>query len=198
MGMLLEPAFQGKLWTFRLPCLNLVSKIVTYICEKKIVSHIFRFSESTLKSALSQCDIVGQHNIFWWPGYLCHHVISSQLKYVKYTFHCLLWPTFTQSVEIPSMWVPHPHFAMWGPGRIWVQSGYLRSDGVDRFYGPTSVCIGFNLCLFCFLRLPVSERGSQYQQLFHWFSKYKLKVSTEIYKEILAGLKLGWSLYDKY
>ena len=37
---------------------------------------------------------------------------------------------------------------------------------VDQFYGPTSVCIGFNLYLLCSQRLPVSERGSQYQHFF--------------------------------
>ena len=37
---------------------------------------------------------------------------------------------------------------------------------VDQFYGSTFVCIGFNLCLLCYQRLPVSDKGSQYLQQF--------------------------------
>ena len=104
------------------------------------------------------------------------------------------WLLF-HSVENPSMGVSHLHFVRWGPGRIWAQPGLLQSYVIHQFYWPTSVCIGFNLCLPCFQRLPVSKRGSQYQQqLFSLISKYKLKGTTKIGKQIHARLKLERSL----
>ena len=62
---------------------------------------------------------------------------------------------------------------------------------VDQFYGTTTVCTGFNLCLLCSQRLPVSERGSWYpHQFFSWISKHNLKSTTKIYKESHACLNL--------
>ena len=71
--------------------------------------------------------------------------------------------------------------------------------GLTSFAGSTSVCIGVSLCLQCSQRLPVSKRGSQYQQHFlKLIFKLHLKGTNKIYKEIHAGVKLECGLCDKY
>ena len=68
-----------------------------------------------------------------------------------------------------------PICILWGgsPARNFTQTGYLRLDLVGQVNGTTSVCSGFNLCLFGSQRLPVSETGSQYQQHFLLISTHQ-------------------------
>ena len=67
------------------------------------------------------------------------------------------------------------------------------------FIGQPLVALGLTCVCFVSRDFLSLEGGlSNKQQFFHSFSKYKLKGTTKIFKEIHAGLKLEWSLYDKH
>ena len=61
-------------------------------------------------------------------------------------------------------------------------AAFCGVDAVDQFYGPTSVCIGFNLSLRSSQRRPVSETNTFFLLVFN------ISFGTaKIYKEIHEG-----------
>ena len=120
------------------------------------------------------------------------------------TMHFVVWSyseTYSSFIALKSPVWGCPICILWGGvqesfGHNLLSCGWLW---LTSFMGQLLFAFGLNLCLLSSHRLPVPERGFQYkQQFFHWFLKYHLEGTTEIYKEIHVGLKLEWSLYDKY
>ena len=116
----------------------------------------------------------------------------SSFKYFVKLQHAQRW-------SIKYWGVPSAFCEIGGQGRFWEQSVKMRLDVVDQFYGPTSVCIGLNLCLLMFTETSCSWKGVPVPRaIFITNFQISSEGHNKIFKYFYACLKREWSLYNKF